>query len=56
MIVLAGKRVAQLQQGATPKVTIPDEVKHTSIAMQEIIEGKIDFKILGKAGQVETES
>lgn len=48
MIVLAGKRVAQLQQGATPKIPVQEGEKNTGIAMQEIIDGKIDFRIPGK--------
>jgi DNA-directed RNA polymerase omega subunit len=44
MIVLAGKRVAQLQQGASPKVEGTDGLKATQIAMKEILEGKLEFK------------
>jgi len=44
MIVLAGKRVSQLQQGATPRVEGMENEKPGHIAMQEIIEGKIEFK------------
>ena len=46
MIVLAGKRVAQLQQGATPRVEGMENEKPGHVAMQEIIEGKIEFKEL----------
>ncbi|PIE02652.1 MAG: DNA-directed RNA polymerase subunit omega [Acidobacteria bacterium] len=43
MIVLAGKRVAQLQQGATPRVEGMSDQKPTRIAMAEIAAGKIGF-------------
>lgn len=44
MIVLAGKRVNQLQQGATPRLPGMENEKPNHIAMQEIIAGKINFK------------
>ena len=45
LIVLAGQRVAQLQKGARPRVEDPKgKMKHTEIAMQELLEGLVIFR------------
>ena len=47
LILLAAQRSKQLQRGALPRIDV-DTRKHkpTRIAMKEIEEGKINFKIL----------
>ena len=47
LILLAAQRSKQLQRGALPRVDV-DTRKHksTRIAMKEIEEGKVNFKIL----------
>ncbi len=45
-IILAAKRSKQLQRGARPRIEI-DPVKHkpTRIALEEVMRGKVNFKI-----------
>jgi DNA-directed RNA polymerase omega subunit len=47
LILLAAQRSKQLQRGALPRVDV-DTRKHkaTRVAMKEIEEGKVNFKIL----------
>ena len=47
LILLAAQRSKQLQRGALPRVEV-DTRKHkaTRVAMKEIEEGKVNFKIL----------
>jgi DNA-directed RNA polymerase subunit omega len=44
LIILAAKRSKQLQRGARPRIEI-DQTKHkpTRIALEEVIQGKIQF-------------
>jgi DNA-directed RNA polymerase subunit omega len=44
LIILAAKRSKQLQRGARPRIEI-DPLKHkpTRIALEEVIQGKIQF-------------
>ena len=46
LIILAAKRSKQLQRGARPRIEI-DPVKHkpTRIALEEVMRGKVSFKI-----------
>jgi DNA-directed RNA polymerase omega subunit len=46
LIILAAKRSKQLQRGARPRIEI-DATKHkfTRIALEEIVQGKIQFQI-----------
>ena len=46
LIILAAKRSKQLQRGARPRIDI-DPVKHkpTRIALEEVMRGKIFFKL-----------
>jgi DNA-directed RNA polymerase subunit omega len=46
LIILAAKRSKQLQRGARPRIEI-DAAKHkpTRIALEEIVQGKIQFHI-----------
>ena len=46
LIILAAKRSKQLQRGARPRIEI-DPVKHkpTRIALEEVIRGKVNFKV-----------
>lgn len=43
-IILAGRRVAQLQKGAQPRVETPEKTKMTTIAVQEMNEERLNFK------------
>jgi len=44
LIILAAKRSKQLQRGARPRIEI-DPLKHkpTRIALEEVIQGKVNF-------------
>ena len=46
LIILAAKRSKQLQRGARPRIEI-DPLKHkpTRIALEEIIQGRVNFRI-----------
>ena len=46
LIILAAKRSKQLQRGARPRIEI-DQTKHkpTRIALEEVIQGKIQFHL-----------
>jgi DNA-directed RNA polymerase omega subunit len=46
LIILAAKRSKQLQRGARPRIEI-DSAKHkfTRIALEEVIQGRIQFHI-----------
>jgi DNA-directed RNA polymerase subunit omega len=46
LIILAAKRSKQLQRGATPRIEIdPQKHKPTRIALEEVIRGRVHFKI-----------
>jgi DNA-directed RNA polymerase omega subunit len=49
MIIVAAKRSKQLQRGARPRVEM-DSQKHkpTRIALEEVMNGKVDFSIIPK--------
>lgn len=49
MIIVAAKRSKQLQRGARPRVDM-DSQKHkpTRIALEEVMNGKVDFSIIPK--------
>ena len=46
LIILAAKRSKQLQRGARPRIDI-DTVKHknTRIALEEVMRGRVNFKV-----------
>jgi DNA-directed RNA polymerase subunit omega len=46
MIIVAAKRSKQLQRGAQPRIEI-DSQKHkpTRVALEEVVRGKVHFKI-----------
>ena len=47
MIILAAQRSKQLQRGALPRVEMdPKKTKSTRIAMKEVQDRKVNFKIL----------
>lgn len=47
LILLAAQRTKQLQRGALPRVKMdPRKHKATRIALQELLEGKVNFRIL----------
>lgn len=46
LIIVAAKRSKQLQRGARPRVEIdPQKHKPTRIALEEVLNGKVDFQI-----------
>ncbi len=46
LIILAAKRSKQLQRGASPRIEIdPIKHKHTRIALEEVMRGKIHFTV-----------
>ena len=46
LIILAAKRSKQLQRGAQPRIEIdPQKHKATRIALEEVIRGRVQFKI-----------
>lgn len=46
MIIVAAKRSKQLQRGAQPRIEIdPQKHKHTRVALEEVVRGKVNFKI-----------
>ena len=51
LIILAAKRSKQLQRGARPRIEI-DQTKHkpTRIALEEVIQGKIQFHLKVEEG------
>ncbi|MDX6612438.1 MAG: polymerase Rpb6 [Blastocatellia bacterium] len=49
MIIVAAKRSKQLQRGAQPRIEIdPQKHKHTRVALEEVVRGKVSFKIEGQ--------
>jgi DNA-directed RNA polymerase subunit omega len=55
LIILAAKRSKQLQRGARPRIEI-DQTKHkpTRIALEEVIQGKIQFHLKPVDSKAET--
>lgn len=45
LVILAAKRAIELSEGAQKLVDMPVDAKPASIAMEEIIEGKVTYKI-----------
>ena len=46
MIIVAAQRSKQLQRGARPRIEMDTQQhKHTRVALMEVEQGKIDFKI-----------
>ena len=46
LIILAAKRSKQLQRGARPRIDIdPTKHKPTRIALEEVVQGKIQFHL-----------
>ena len=46
MIIVAAQRSKQLQRGARPRIELDTQQhKHTRVALLEVEQGKIDFKI-----------
>jgi DNA-directed RNA polymerase omega subunit len=53
LIILAAKRSKQLQRGARPRIEIdPTKHKPTRIALEEVVQGKIQFHHVGNDGDV----
>lgn len=47
LVVLAARRAVELGEGAPKLVDASPEMKVTSIAIREIMEGKVSYKIKG---------
>ena len=45
LVILASRRAIELSEGAVRLIDMPAEAKVTNIAIQEISEGKITYKI-----------
>jgi DNA-directed RNA polymerase omega subunit len=53
LIILAAKRSKQLQRGARPRIEIdPTKHKPTRIALEEVIQGTVQFHHVEKDGEV----
>ncbi|HEX8843526.1 MAG TPA: DNA-directed RNA polymerase subunit omega [Pyrinomonadaceae bacterium] len=49
LIIVAAKRSKQLQRGARPRIEIdPQKHKTTRIALEEVMQGKVNFEILNQ--------
>jgi DNA-directed RNA polymerase subunit omega len=47
LIIVAAKRSKQLQRGARPRIDIdPQKHKPTRIALEEVLQGKVDYSII----------
>ena len=47
LIIVAAKRSKQLQRGARPRIDIdPQKHKPTRIALEEVLNGKVDYSIV----------
>lgn len=47
LIIIAAKRSKQLQRGARPRIDIdPQKHKSTRIALEEVLNGKVDYSIV----------
>ncbi len=47
LIIVAAKRSKQLQRGARPRIDIdPQKHKSTRIALEEVLQGKVDYSII----------
>jgi len=47
MIIVAAQRSKQLQRGARPRIELDSQRhKSTRIALEEVLQGKVDFKII----------
>ena len=46
LVILASRRTIELADGAQKLVDAPSDAKPSDIAMKEIIEGKISYKII----------
>lgn len=57
LIIVAAKRSKQLQRGAKPRIEI-DPLKHksTRIALEEVIRGKVPFRIKNDDQKLEEET
>lgn len=52
LIILAAKRSKQLQRGARPRIEIdPTKHKPTRIALEEVIQGTVQFHHVAKDGE-----
>ena len=53
LIVLAGQRVARLQRGAKARVEFENNSKLTEVALQEVLEGEVDFHLRADAIRIQ---
>jgi DNA-directed RNA polymerase omega subunit len=50
LIIVAAMRSKQLQRGARPRIDIdPQKHKSTRIALEEVLQGKVDYSIIDGA-------
>jgi DNA-directed RNA polymerase subunit omega len=55
LIILAAKRSKQLQRGARPRIEIdPTKHKPTRIALEEVVQGRIQFHLKTEGDAAET--
>lgn len=45
LVVMAARRTIELSEGAQKLVDMPADAKPSSIAMEEILEGKVEYKL-----------
>ena len=57
LIILAAQRSKQLQRGARPRIEIdPTKHKPTRIALEEIIQGTVQFSVTSEGDDGQTEA
>ena len=47
LVILAARRAIELSEGAARLVDMPADTKVTNIAVEEIAQGKVSFKVKG---------
>jgi len=45
LVILAARRAIELNEGAARLVDVPLDTKNSSVALKEIIDGKISYKV-----------
>ena len=48
LVIMASRRAVELSEGAARLVDVPKDMKVTNIAIQEIMAGKVTYKIKGE--------
>jgi len=47
LVILAARRAIELREGAARLVDMPADTKVTNVAVEEIAQGKVSFKVKG---------